>query len=194
MRNIKKLSLLILSSVAFIVPAYAESAYVVGQVGHSYADSEYNGLRLSQDKHHSSGITGRVAGGYEWNNLSTLGNTPENTNTFCLNYGIELGYQYYNNAPNNNFYHWNGHRHTIDLLGVLDIDVNPLIDVFVKLGPALTKTQYISDNTVVAKVIGGVGYNLTDNINLNLAYTHEFGREHVSSISSVLGGVKFSFC
>lgn len=246
MKKIKVMTLCLLASTAFIAPAYANNPYVLGQVGATNQnDWKKYGLtgrfaagyewdtalqfgKCNTEPHYVNFNYGFELGYqfYQKENFS-------NSNT-ANRYSFETD-SFYPIAKTTLYRHTS--RQSIDLLAVLDIAPIPCVDFFIKFGPALvmqkvdksstltdeiarsTTTLYTTrtrDARLVPKIILGVGYDITDSINLNVAYTHEFQTSQlktvikdtsesltkdqiyqipiVQSVSSIMFGVKYRFC
>lgn len=197
----KKMVFMMLSGFVMISSASANSPYLVGQLG-SYGQ-KYGG---------KDGLAGRVAAGYEWNSSFTLGKNISEPRQLNFNYGLELGYQKYETESKGYFGLSDEiHRSTIDFLAVLDVKPLTWFNAFIKLGPALSHakendtynftdgfhttnyTYAYAYNYVVAKLIAGVGVNVTPKINLNVAYVEEYNTPTASTLTSVMGGIQFRF-
>ena len=171
------------------MPVFAAGApYVAYQAGsYGYNDDNKFYDNLFDD------FSTRLSAGYMWA-----------TNP-CLSYGVEAGYQFYSKQSERIFdYTFSYKRQSLDLLGVLDYKINQQFNVFAKAGAVLVlQTFKLGDvygvdsedhNTVTPKAAIGVGYEILDNVQLNLSLNHEFEREyHAPSASSLLLGVQYSF-
>lgn len=213
MKTITKLSLILLSPFVYMAAIQANTPYILGQVG---AYNDLTGYYSYDNK--ELGFTGRVAAGYVWDSMITFGKKDDQPKYLCFDYGLELGYQYYERSKNNETrsvgratYTRNTdyHRQAIDLLGVLNFKTPVNLDFFVKLGPALIierdqlNTTYSdqmsaywrqrSSRQYVPKLIVGTGYNITHKINVNLALTHEFETDNVENASTLMAGLKYNF-
>jgi len=142
------------------------------------------------------GFAARVYGGYLWA-------MPQVQN---LQLGVELGYNYYN--PKNEYNltavrvgtdSWNYKGYNIDLLGVAKYNFGDTgFNALVKAGPAyvhqklkVTRNGNMinanlvggdSANKVKAELAGGLGYDINQNVDVNVIYAHVFGSKpgHVS--------------
>lgn len=78
----------------------------------------------------------------------------------------------------------------VDLLGVVDFYATQKVDVFAKAG-----TQYIRHayDHFSPKAAVGIGYDVLENVNVNLSLDHTFLSHHQGDISALMAGVKFNF-
>jgi outer membrane immunogenic protein len=159
------------------------------------------------------GVAARVYGGYLWN-IQQVEN---------LKLGAELGYNYY---PNNEYkytmsriankFTYKGYN--VDLLGVAKYNFGETgFNVIGKAGGAyvyqkLSETASgISKNTSKHKILPeialGIGYDITQNFDVNLMYAHIFGdkpsiklnavndssMQRVASVNTLMLGVAYHF-
>lgn len=134
-----------------------------------------------EDIHHWDPIVGRIFGGYLWSQDA-------------LSYGAELGFAMY---PDNTYklednqsgptkYNYKYEGYNIDLLGVVKYVVANNLNVFGKAGVAYAsqkfslKTESSSmDKTeyeFLPEVAVGVGYDINQNVAIDLTYSHIFGK------------------
>lgn len=202
--NIKKtlfslLATYVLSSTAFACPpnTLLDSPYVSAQMGVS--DKPYA-------NYESKKFVGRVAYGYLWN----------------PNEIVKLGLEAGANMFENNHYVGNtgvpasGYQGTVkrfgfDILGVLDFYATQRLDLFAKAGPSYTfqKFKYTSTanepakshkDVVALKFAVGVGYDVSENINLYLTREFQTKQKHSVLENSTVPadatsiGVRYKFC
>lgn len=165
--------------------------------GTRYAALQGGSYGLNEDNKFYDGLfddySARVSGGYMW------ATDP------CLSYGLELGFQHYSKISARYLDMVLSYkRQSLDLLGVLDYKFAEKFDVFAKAGAAVVYEDFkardsfgyiqASETSVTPKAAIGVGYQVVDNVQVNLSLNHEFEREnHVASASSLLLGVSYSF-
>lgn len=167
--------------------------YLSGQIG--YYGQGTNDVVDNLFNHNTDRqLTGRFAGGYEWsmNDLYNLGleaglNGYKKTQVDIGHTGINLL----------------ARRTSLDVLGVINGFVTPEINVFAKAGLALVKQKYpaqyqripflsMTENNIVPKMVMGVGYDLSDNVNVNLSLNHEFKRnDFAPAASALLVGIQY---
>ncbi|MFI4937096.1 MAG: outer membrane protein [Candidatus Berkiellales bacterium] len=206
MKKTNKISLLLplilVSSTAYSAP------YISGQLGVvGYGNNAiFKNLFDNDDQYAASG---RVAAGYLWD----INN--------CLKMGLETGFTINSDKNLDTVDFWNNHidvdykRWSADLLGVVDFYATERFDLFAKAGVAYVSEKVearisnpwgvnvsgsVSNEKYVPKAVIGAGYNVTNNVNLNVSLNHEFDRNSRSDFSlsvpgatSVLAGIKYTF-
>ncbi|MBI2790880.1 MAG: outer membrane beta-barrel protein [Gammaproteobacteria bacterium] len=179
---------LIFCSLVFVSPAYC-APYLSGQLGATDVTLTYTTPYSFSDSHKITPIS-RVAGGYLW----------ENDEHF--KYGLEAGFENFHSVKED--FHQielKYHQFQIDTLGVIDYYPGKRLDLFVKAGAAYAKQTASmsalqisgsgSYNKVFPKAVVGVGYNVTQNVNLNISLENNFNYE--SPKRDLLAGVKYTF-
>jgi opacity protein-like surface antigen len=127
-----------------------------------------------------------------------------------LKVGLELGTQgYARRSQSFGPARATSSRWSLDGLGVADVYFSKRFDVIAKAGLAYVNAKNRLDlqnvgvnlgqdiknsSYVVPKAALGLGFNVTENINLNVFVNHEFSKNSNSSgLTSLLGGVQFQF-
>lgn len=189
------LKVLFISTLSFSASSLQAAPYVSGQVGF-YGQGNNNFVDNLFNHNSDRQLTGRVAGGYEWEM------------DYFYNIGLEVGLNGYKNASvaiGHTELNLTGHRASADLLGVVNVFATPEINVFAKGGFAYVKQKFpahyqntpfisIHESNVVPKVEIGTGYNLLDNVNVNFSLNHEFkNSDFAPAASALLVGVQYSF-
>jgi opacity protein-like surface antigen len=185
MKTIKQITFL-LSSIFMLVGTSHAAPYVGVELG-TYGYGNNNAFKNIFDNKDNLGLSGRVSGGYLWNTKD------------CINLGVEAGVNAYDDKQDKK--QINRSRMGIDALAVADMYVAPRVDVFAKAGTSYSEqetTNKVSHIRVVRhnfvpKAAVGAGYDLTDNMNLNVSYQHEFQRSQLNAITSVMAGLKYRF-
>lgn len=190
MNSMRLFSILFLLA-SFIAPVANAAHYVSAEVGvvdttlsYGYADS------------HKTTLVGRVATGYLWEN-------PVNDR---WQYGFEIGFENFNKV-NKHFQDIDVkyHQFQVDALGVVDYSLSEKVDFFAKLGLAYAKRKLSAESETsfifsqyngvfhdgFAKGVVGVGYNLTEHVNLNVSMENNFGYHHPTR--NLLAGIKYTF-
>lgn len=187
------LSLLLLSSSAFANP------YITGQAG-AFGYGKNNPVKNIFDNDDDIRATARIGGGYQWD----MNN--------CLKLGAEAGFNGFQDIKDRDYPLAQAKlsRWSVDALAVADYLVTSDIDLFAKAGPAYVHQKASvnllgnefshTHSAIVPKAVIGVGYNVADNVNVNLSLNHEFKRDNQDSIfdalpatTSAMVGVKFNF-
>jgi outer membrane immunogenic protein len=205
MKIINKIAL-ILSSLIISAPALA-GPYISGQVGAFGYGEKNNPIENLFDNDDEIRATGRLAGGYTWDVND------------CLKVGLEAGVNGFEDVDSSiifadfnsiNVIDLEYSRWSLDALAVVDYQATQKFDLFAKAGPAYVREKVAIDTfgvefsrshgTVVPKAIVGVGYDVTNNVNLNLSLSHEFKRDNQNSIfdavpstTSALVGLQYNF-
>lgn len=141
------------------------------------------------------GFAARVYGGYLWA-------MPQVQN---LQLGAELGYNYY---PKNKYSlgpnkvnKWDYSGYNIDLLGVAKYNFGTSgFNALVKAGPTYVRQKFSgrfgtaaaypgtviskSKGQVKAEVAAGVGYDINQNVDINLIYAHVFGSKPTENFTA----------
>lgn len=179
--------LILCSLIAFHSTAYC-SPYVSGQIGAINVtfgfSTPYNSYEIDK-----TALLTRLAVGYLWS---------ENG---ILQYGIEAGFQNLHHVEATSYQITLGtHQYQIDTVGVIDYYFCRKWDVFAKAGAAYNKRffsvnyQQESDSGSLAKLapkaVLGIGYNLTQHVNLNLSWEKNF---KTFKGSDLLAGIKYTF-
>lgn len=200
MKKTNKLSLLVSLAMLSSVAVANGAPYVGAELG-AFGYGNNNVAKNLFESHRSDdrGVTGRVSAGYLW----------DITNAVKL--GVEAGVSKNQNKTvvefddaNLKFKKWG-----LDTLAVADFAVNDCMNVFAKAGTTYTHNKFaanaynleysVSNSVVVPKAVIGAGYNVSENINLNVSLNHEFERnssndsKYSPGTSSVLAGIKYSF-
>jgi outer membrane immunogenic protein len=154
----------------------------------------------------SNGPVGRLSAGYLWDLNNRLG------------VGLETGFsKYFKDLKANGTDWWSDtswnasyKRWDVDLFGVVDFHATEKFNIFAKAGAAYVNqkisgsiftqdtTYHISDtdNIVSPKAVIGMGYDVTDNVNLNLSLNHTIHINRAQSdlgATAVLAGIKYNF-
>jgi outer membrane immunogenic protein len=155
----------------------------------------------------SNGPVGRLSAGYLWDLNNRLG------------VGLETGFsKYFKDLKVNGRDWWSDSswnvcykRWDVDLLGVVDFHATEKFNIFAKAGAAYVNqkisgtifeqntTYHLSnsdiDNIVSPKAVIGMGYDVTDNVNLNLSLNHtiDINRDVDLGATAVLAGIKYNF-
>ena len=180
--------LILCSLIAFHSTAYC-APYLSGQIGATTVTTNINTPYSSFTSDKTALLT-RLAVGYMWENNASL------------HYGIEAGYENLHRVKQS--YQQivlEGRQYQIDTVGVIDYFFCKRWDVFAKAGVAYTK-RTVSANYPAAfysgaydrfapKAVVGVGYNLTNHVNLNLSLENNF--KNVSPKRDLLAGIKYTF-
>lgn len=176
--------------------AWAGNIYIYGQAGGCYWD-HYNDLKA---------FTGRGGLGYAVSIIPFP----------SIRYGLEIGYQEYQQKESIITTHLFGERRMIrftdkrqafDLLAVLDVKPFCNTNFFVKIGPAwvVQKSGYNSDvnrngevqtqksHDIVPKAVVGMGFNLLPCVNINGSLVNEFQTKKQINVISIMAGIKISF-
>lgn len=173
--------------------------YFSAQIGFFEYDSPgssyYNGYYYYDDDY-ETGFTARFATGYQWD-VNRL-----------LKLSIEPGINFYQNlsvycsCPISHEYE----RTSIDLLGGIDLFFTPRFDFFFKVGTAYVWFEDHSFNNgfefdsykasgFVPKLVFGFGYNLYENLNINVSFNNEFKVDnhsrYIKENFSMLFGIKY---
>lgn len=180
--------LFLCSLMAFHSTAYC-APYLSGQIGATIVpitiSTPYNSF--TNDK---TALLTRLAVGYMWENNASL------------HYGIEAGYE--NLHPVKQSYQQlvlEARQYQIDTVGVIDYFFCSKWDVFAKAGAAYTK-RTVTGNSREGTYTGaydkfspkaavGVGYNVTNHVNLNISLENNF--KNISPKRDLLAGIKYSF-
>ena len=191
-----KLSPILMSALLLMSASACASPYVIGQAGiyGMGANNYFNNLYDNEVR-----MTGRFGLGYLWdlNEIVKLG----------VEAGLHLNQAY---KDGDSDFNMKVERHSLDALAVLDIHFNNPFDVFAKVGLSrisdklsvnFSNTSFsISDHAVVPKVVLGAGYDLSSNVNVHVALTHEFKRNNEDyiygvepSASSLMLGMMYRF-
>lgn len=192
-----------LFSLLMISTPVLSAPYVSAELGLTgYGNNNVWQNIFSSDAKNEKVLTGRIAGGYLWDVNS------------CVSLGLEAGI-FGNQDFKETVYYFSDEftykRKGIDALAVADFSVTECFDVFAKAGAAYLKQTYafrdmssgvysysFSSTPIVPKAVLGAGYNISDNVNLNLSVGHEF---YINSgflntapgATSVLAGLKYTF-
>lgn len=189
----------LLSQAVFAGPYAAIEGGVNGYGGNNIYDNFFE----SEGK----GPVGRLSAGYLW----------DLNDRFQI--GLETGFsKYFKDLKANGTDWWNDtswnaryKRWDVDLLGVVDFHATERFNLFAKAGAAYanqktsasifmqntTYTYSDTDNIVSPKAVIGMGYDVTDNVNLNLSLNHtiHINRRDNSDLgaTAVLAGIKYNF-
>lgn len=207
----KKISCFSLFSTFLFLPHLAlATPFISGEVGYfGYGNNHYYKNLFDYDD--GTGITGRIATGYLWEIAS------------CTQFGLELGFSAFSHIGiGESSYYYDQHikyaRYGADALAILDYHFTKRFDIFAKAGVAYSHQKFSVDyryNDGISRTSGsehdsamvfapkavlGVGYDVTDNINLNVSFNHEFQRRgsalsrYSPGVSSMSLGLRYSFC
>lgn len=197
MKKNYKLSVILLSTFSICSINAMASPYVSGQFG-IYGTSDSNNA-YDNLFHYKSRTTGRIGAGYLWS-----------VNP-CTELGLEGGVQGYQKIREQyTVTDASLRRYSIDALGVVDYRPIQRFNVFAKAGAAYVRekisihtTRYDysgAKGTVVPKAVIGAGYDVLENVNLNLSVGQEYKRHHhfVSTLpmpaaTSAMAGVNYRF-
>ncbi len=197
MKKTNKLSVILLSTLSICSINAIASPYVSGQFG-VYGTSDSNNA-YDNLFHNKSRITGRIAAGYLW------GINP------CTELGLESGVQGYQKIREQyTVTDATLRRYSIDALGVVDYRPIQYFNVFAKAGAAYVRekinvhtTHYdysSAKGTVVPKAVIGAGYDVLENVNVNLSVSQEFKRHGhfvatlpMPAATSAMAGVNYRF-
>lgn len=201
MKKTNKLSLTL--AIALLSSTVYAAPYVSGEVGY-FGYGNNNPFKNMFDNRHSDaiGATGRLSAGYLWDVAD------------CIKLGVEAGFSGNQNVDlkvdGTKIAKYK--RFGVDALAVADYSVTPEFDVFAKAGATYVHQRITSDldavdftgssSHVVPKAVIGVGYNVSENVNLNMSLNHEFQKRssHDSfgsfapGATSLLAGIKYNFC
>lgn len=180
--------LILCSFMAFHSTAYC-APYLSGQIGATIVPFTFSTPYSSYEIDKTALLT-RLAVGYMWENNASL------------QYGIEAGYENLHRVKQSyQQFVLEARQYQIDTVGVVDYFFCKRWDVFAKAGAAYTK-RTVSGNYRQAsysgaydkfspKVALGVGYNLTNHVNLNISLENNF--QDVSPHRDLLAGIKYTF-
>ncbi|MCS5712254.1 outer membrane protein [Candidatus Berkiella aquae] len=190
-----KISLVLLSTLSLCAIDAIANPYVSGQFG-VYGTRDSNNVYDNLFHSHKARATGRIGAGYLWdvNPCTELG----------LEGGVQ-GYQKLRESYNN--VEASLRRYSIDVLGV--VDYYPTVhgfDLFAKAGAAYIREKATihldhfdasaRKGAVVPKAVIGAGYDIINNVNVNLALSHEFKRSNAyffPAATSAMIGAKYTF-
>ncbi len=193
-----KISLILLSTLSLCAIDAIANPYISGQFG-VYGTRDSNNVYDNLFHSDKARSTGRISAGYLWD-----------VNP-CVELGVEGGVQGYQKLRENyNNVDASLRRYSVDVLGVVDYYPVQGFDLFAKAGPAYIREKAtIHHNhfdasarkgTVVPKAVIGAGYDIINNVNVNIALSHEFKRSNdfflgndVPSATSAMIGAKYSF-
>lgn len=197
MKKTNKLSVILLSTLSICSINAIANPYVSGQFG-VYGSSDSNNT-YDNLFHYKTRTTGRIGAGYLWD-----------VNP-CTELGLEGGVQGYQKMREQyNITDASLRRYSIDALGVVDYRPIQRFDVFAKAGAAYVRekinihtTGYDysgAKGTVVPKAVIGAGYDVLENVNLNLSVSQEFKRNShfvaalpMPAATSAMAGVNYRF-
>lgn len=168
--------------------------YMIAQTG-IYGLGENNYFKNLKDR--KSLLSWRMGAGYLWDFTDNLKG------------GIEGGLNLYEGYKFNAYaYEENVNRYSIDLLGVLDFHFTNKANVFAKAGIAVvseswssktpSSSVFTSTKAATPKVVLGIGYDLSSDINANIALSHEFSQTDSDGLfligsSAVMLGLTYRF-
>lgn len=180
--------LILCSLIAFHSTAYC-APYLSGQIGATVIPFTISTPYSSFESDKTALLT-RLAVGYMWGNNANF------------QYGIEAGYENLHRVKESfQQIALEARQYQIDAVGVIDYFFCKRWDVFAKAGAAYTKRTVAANYQAIyfsgaydrfsPKVVVGVGYNLTNHLNLNLSLENNF--KHVAPQRDILAGIKYSF-
>lgn len=198
--------------------ANAGSPYIGAQLGQAHGYG--NLVKWSLNDEFDKGYTGRVSVGYLWNTWKCVSLGLETGFQFyeTLN---ETPYAYIYPTGDSYLTEINSSRWTADIMGVVDWKVFKRFDIFAKLGAGLVRYKYdisiidpslplgfenvyltFNNNRiepgylVVPKAAIGIGFDVTDKVNLNLsAYQEARSDSHsIPGTRSYMMGLTYTFC
>lgn len=174
------------------------SPYILGELGAYGGELQFSSAVVSKRTVQVRPVE-RFAIGYLWDTFEPL------------KLGFEAGVQHHKRLSQefHSYYMLSGDctlkRNTIDLLAVADRNLTTRWNIFSKCGAAYinqnTKTNFndinfsVSNNYLTPKIISGIGYQAKQNVNINLAYAYEFGKDlnSKSGTDNVMAGIKYNF-
>ena len=191
MKISSKITLISFCTSLFLASSAYASPYINAQVGF-FGFEVVNTTPYSSSEEHNLGANLRIGVGKLWSVND------------CLQLGLETGANVFGSHGDTLL---NGtidyDRYSFDLLAVADQHITRRFDIFAKAGFAYAKDEYtfrnflfnhtISNSAIVPKGVLGIGYDVTERINLNLAYNKEFHANNVNDISFLTAGLNIKF-
>lgn len=203
MKKTNKLSLTL--ALALLSSSLYAAPYVAGEVGYFGYGNNNPFRNLFSNKYDDAiGATGRLSAGYLWDIAD------------CLKLGVEAGLSGNQNVDlkvdGTKIAKYK--RFGVDALAVVDYNITSEFDVFAKAGATYAHQRLTSNNEVVdlnditgtharivPKAVIGAGYNVTENVNVNMSLNHEFQRNTSNTFfaksapgaTSLLAGIKYTF-
>ncbi len=213
--NTKTIKTVLSIATLMVCTASYSKSYLSAQIG----SASGNEIFVSNPPNdYKIGATGRLAAGHLWEPTCRFKLGVEAGIQIYQN--IEnKSHDYYDADGRNVELSIETKRWGLDVLGVADFFITKRFDLFAKLGTAFVQQSYsnrINGNTFynggkvysainahylesesrfVPKVAVGAGYNVRDNLNINLSINHEYKNQdhYVPGVRSVLLGLNYSF-